>query len=548
MEDNIYFGSYRVTYDHVEGDVIAFKHDDWEETFDPEILKQTLSRSERQSEDDSDSSVADIVVPAIPALDVVLKEGRKTSKEDLSSLPEFLRRPVMKVKTKHDSSPYGVASGCRSGLLRLDGKWYRLKGCGNNDEGFVVRVNAPGELRKEQGAWRDIRGSAFPHTALRELLITSETAAALEKEGIIGCNKALGMAIYKEIPLGKKFPIACIIEQTFGDRRFGTHVLAGLELLLPSLIEEGKLDAEEKLLSMFPKNRPGRQSMKELVDTGALLMDFMMGTTLAGNAEGMKGLEWPDTPRDSTTFTSIIDARLPECSPDSTVFPQQWTAKGSRDMADEWKEEWSRTCEMLKSELKDIGGQKSVLAYLFSRCGYDAGRIMKGMHKMRISWGTYQDQMCIKDLDEWHCNAHANNLVVIKENSIPECQSFLSYLDLDMAFSEKSFVDCENGKVGLSEDQFSHLLWREHVNFMECLCGVDSSNGVPRVAQRAVEERTSPALSTVKISLYDTLIHGYLRAYENDDQFKVASFDAKLQHAAYLIIRLAIIIMADYVA
>ena len=33
------------------------------------------------------------------------------------------------------------------------------------------------------------------------------------------------------------------------------------------------------------------------------------------------------------------------------------------------------------------------------------------LHAMRISWGTYQDDMCRWDLDEGHCNAHANSMV-----------------------------------------------------------------------------------------------------------------------------------------
>ena len=34
----------------------------------------------------------------------------------------------------------GVASGIRSALILVEGKWYRLKGCGNNDEGFILKT------------------------------------------------------------------------------------------------------------------------------------------------------------------------------------------------------------------------------------------------------------------------------------------------------------------------------------------------------------------------------------------------------------------------
>ena len=66
-----------------------------------------------------------------------------------------------------------------------------------------------------------------------------------------------------------------------------------------------------------------------------------------------------------------------------------------------------------------MGHPFQVLGYLFSRLGSDCGRIMKGMHDARVSWGTYQDEICI-DASQWHCNAHANNVVILAEGSSPE--------------------------------------------------------------------------------------------------------------------------------
>ena len=122
---------------------------------------------------------------------------------------------------------------------------------------------------------------------------------------------------------------------------------------------------------------------------------------------------------------------------------------------------------------------------------------------------------------------------------------FLSYLDLDMAFDDATFVDCWGvsgakglpshrpthtlrcstllprlamkrspkrgcceGRVGIAPESFSQLLRREHVNFMEAyapfptprasptpypgaamevLAGSDANNGVPQVAMHVVE-------------------------------------------------------------
>ena len=46
-------------------------------------------------------------------------------------------------------------------MVKLNGRWYRLKGSGNNDEGFVVRTT-----KAKDGDWRDIRGCAFEHTGV----------------------------------------------------------------------------------------------------------------------------------------------------------------------------------------------------------------------------------------------------------------------------------------------------------------------------------------------------------------------------------------------
>ena len=72
------------------------------------------------------------------------------------------------------------------------------------------------------------------------------------------------------------------------------------------------------------------------------------------------------------------------------------------------------------------------LSYLFSRIGYDCGRVARGLHENRVSWGTYQDEMCRRDYGEFHCNAHSNNVVLLEEDAASGREAFLGYLDLDM--------------------------------------------------------------------------------------------------------------------
>jgi len=140
---------------------------------------------------------------------------------------------------------------------------------------------------------------------------------------------------------------------------------------------------------------------------------------------------------------------------------------------------------------------------------------------------------------------------------IPEekgTHSFLSYLDLDMAFTADTFldvwgIDSSSGKVGISEKIFDNVLFKEHVNFMEVLVGADSTNGVPQIAKKYIHSKEGKHLKLLKVCLYDTLLQGYMQAYFDDDtRYSVCSYDADLHEAAYNIIRLAVIIMSDYVA
>ena len=99
-------------------------------------------------------------------------------------------------------------------------------------------------------------GCAFYHTAIRENYMTSQIASELEPQGIIGANGAMGIYVYgaPNLPFGSEFPPACIVETTLGDRRLGTHVMSGIELLLPLLLDMESLD-EAILQRAFPSRR-----------------------------------------------------------------------------------------------------------------------------------------------------------------------------------------------------------------------------------------------------------------------------------------------------
>jgi hypothetical protein len=575
--DRYYFGTKPAFFKLVDGTSTIFTESEWCLDNSPTAKENALALQEKIVLDGIEYPIA---VPGIPAIDYVKRHC------DLPvspiAQPDLLRLPLLKCPESESIVTYtGIASGVRSGLVKVDSTWYRLKGCGNNADGFLMKVHclpATDGSGEKRPAWQELRGCAFPQTTSRELMITSQLSRVLEPQGVLSANTSVGFASYSH-PLCPHIQPTCIITETKGDRRFGTHVLAGVELILPLLLNIDAIDVS-KLSSLFPEMRPGRESTtaSDMVTTGSYMSDYLLGTFTAGHDRDCKGLCWPDLERDGSTLANMISPEfalpftVPEvCScGDSVSYPCQWTREGPIDMTDEWKAEWDITCNELKECLSRVAGvacaevspclvkdgsvaaSSLVLGYLFSRCGYDAGRILRGIHGQRLSWGTYQDGLCRRDWDEWHCNAHANNLVVVPESSIPAdhpgAHSFLSFLDLDMAFAADDFIDVDTGAVGVSYEFFSNVQWKEHVSLMEVLAGSDSSTGVPKVAASVIAAQSNE-VAIIKSSLYDTIIMGYLGGYMDDiEKFPVMVYDDNLQAAAHCVIRLAIIVMADYIA
>ncbi len=133
--------------------------------------------------------------PAIPALDFVRSPGPHSAAA-AASLPQELQLPLIKrsfspaaaVEVSHSkpgtrATLQGYASGVRSALVNVQGEWYRLKGCGNHESGLITK----GERRPIWNNnsfdglhdFRQIRGCAFPHTAVRELVFSQRVDSAL---------------------------------------------------------------------------------------------------------------------------------------------------------------------------------------------------------------------------------------------------------------------------------------------------------------------------------------------------------------------------------
>eukprot|EP00286_Rhodomonas_abbreviata_P029820 CAMPEP_0181292106 /NCGR_PEP_ID=MMETSP1101-20121128/2328_1 /TAXON_ID=46948 /ORGANISM="Rhodomonas abbreviata, Strain Caron Lab Isolate" /LENGTH=565 /DNA_ID=CAMNT_0023396551 /DNA_START=135 /DNA_END=1832 /DNA_ORIENTATION=- len=557
--DELYFGSVPIAVSKAPGKSTRYIHSQWKLSYSDEDLSKTVARTEKYIRP-GDEDAPPFVIPGIPAREIV-----STGDLQQVSEPSLLSTPLIKVPVGSPDAlnVKGVASGVRSGLLKGPaGEWYRLKGCGNNDEGFIIRTTQAGT---DTPAWRDIRGSAFKHTALRECFMAQETIDFLEAEGFPCCNAPYAFFEYGE-PLdllGPERPLACIVEVTRGDRRLGTHVLAGLQLLLPALVTAAELPAaaarKGSSTGWFPPARP-RQSEEEgggAVPTPDLMTDMMLAIEMG--VEG-HGLTWPDVPRDETTLAFLGACALPESAADA--LPKQWTAEGSEDMDPRWEALWSSAKAQYNSAAALAAGRgMSVLGYLYSRLGLDCGRILRRLHDKRVSWGTYQDDMCRRDFGEFHCNAHANNLVLLpppSTGSAPQLElenraatasagALVGLLDLDMAFDEASFVDIWGSKGPMPRAEFDALLRKEHVNFLEVLAGGDASSGVPMVGQRTLSEMPREVVE-LQGALTDSLVLGYLRGYTGEARYPAVEVDEALHAGARAAMEMAVIVMADFIA
>ena len=76
------------------------------------------------------------------------------------------------------------------------------------------------------------------------------------------------------------------------------------------------------------------------------------------------------------------------------------------------------------------------IVLIFARAGTEAGKIKRILDENLISWGYFTDHNQFQP----HCNAHANNFVVVDPRSNPN-GNILALVDLDMAFKFDEFVN-----------------------------------------------------------------------------------------------------------
>lgn len=432
---------------------------------------------------------AKLVVAAIPAPDLTISR-RPVS----DSVPVPLRQALIKVPA---GSPgivlTGVASGVRSALVCLGGTWFRLKGCGNHDQGFPIKpVESTPSLD-------NIRGCSFVHTTAREMLFADRIRNAVASLGIACCNTGVGWFEY-DMP-SAPYPAvrrACSICVTLGDKRLGSHVLLGLERLLPRLVDASKAAEQIKSSGLFASER----------------LDGDTGLPFSADMAAAMGM----APVDGCAVA------LFESSPSSDC------PAGGAEAA----ELWALCADELRGVLRP--GVPSMLAYVYWRVGFEAGEFLRALHAADLSWGTYPDAMGV------HCNAHVNNLVAVARAQHASLRRFFAPLDFDMAFSRAEFETMRRTDSPSAERwTWQNVLDQERVGMRQTLTGdTFTSTGVAGAAELSAEQ------SAVRTVLRDTALCGFDAGYAGGAD--AHPYQARLAGSVYNLFALAVMETSSVIA
>lgn len=134
----------------------------------------------------------------------------------------------------------GFQSGKRSCIVKINDHFYRLKGCGNFNEGFPIqKMHFPKEAL-------EVRGCQFSYSAVRESYMTDKINDIISKKynlktaNIPSFIWEYGDIENKKLRLKndlKKLKKYCSVYKVIAEKRLGCHLLPGIELILAEFIQ-----------------------------------------------------------------------------------------------------------------------------------------------------------------------------------------------------------------------------------------------------------------------------------------------------------------------
>ena len=419
-------------------------------------LPVLLSRLSPQSSLGADYE--NLYVPALPCLDI------------LSLIPPVPGTALIK---SADGQQKAMPSGRRSCILKAGENYLRLKGCGNLDKGFNV------EAMEYPPEGKEIRGCCFEHTVIREQYMTYLINQALQPHGFYTGNVPLRYWKYQypDLPLIDKY---CGVFRTLGEKRLGSHIIAGINGLVQRI---SRFVNSEYLLSLFHSSRIGNTgitpTVKVLRQIGPLNQSIETWT-----ADGVYN--------DNQILCNLLESDAEFMCVEDTLYEDPEIHLGNTSVR-----------ETLRK-----------LSRLAWRIGWEVGTVKRIMQDSRISWGYFIDHNPF----EPHCNAHCNNLVILSE----EHENLVAPVDFDMAYRGEEFISTVQSEYFGQNDVelFENWLNCERSSLEYTLAGQEN---MANFKYGEVQED-----SPLQVAIRDMLVLAFRLSFErkeNNFKFERSSFE-----------------------
>jgi hypothetical protein len=404
-----------------------------------------------------------VYIIGIPANDVICKKYNSELQPCKGIGGDILDNCLIKTKQfiEEGKSIVGYKSGMRSAVLPFNGRYYRLKGCGNELQGFNWRyMGFPKDCI-------DVRGCQFRNTAFREVYFSDVINNILTKYGFEVANKPLGVWLYgniedKQLEITNDFNKIekfCSVYEVVGEKRLGAQLMPGVEKIVSVILKEyikGKDESAVKLIiDLFPaeriaekKNESGEIIFREINPT----MDYVPLVELnKDEGDDIKSLfeKYNIYSQDQKELINVLTYDFK----DNLIYRNFDIGEGYINILDEYcsKEIYdkfnklnpnskSQIFDKLTNFITNNNGKNllQVVGLLYSRIGWECGRIKRIMQDNDINWGTYEDLPF-----RLHCNAHTDNYVIIPKGKAKN-NNLLAILDFDLAFFRENFISILN--------------------------------------------------------------------------------------------------------
>ena len=497
-------------------------------------------------------------LPCIPETNISINQkiNNKPIENDLFSYPLIKFNLNMRRNTKEFENVkkfIGITSGKRSCIIKgKTGEFYRLKGCGNYKQGFTIIKNESYKSFTKI----EIRGCQFENNVFRELYYSYKVNEFLKKYNMYCANIPIGYFKYsneikfiddslnlknKIINEAPEIDKYCSIYKTLGDRRLGTHLLKGIEIILEAIIEtafnEFHINEESynNIYNLFNEKRK-----KISINSEYAIREVYL-------PENISIKEWCKNPVYKKKFYDILitykqllnyfnsNEDLIKIKKSSNLI-EKWSKIIENKNYFKIEQFKSIINELLKME--NILKNKSIIEYileLFIRIGYETAKIKRIFQNEDFNWGSYNGQ----SPTDIFCSAHYNNFVVLpgKYNCL------LAPIDFDLAFQRKNFInnDKESKTFGEHDDySFDKFLNREINTLLFNIINVK----IPQYYEN--QEMKDKFKDLIYFLLNDSLIESYMKTFDQIDLDNLEKYNQN--NILNILVKLSLILTYDRIS